>query len=89
MEMRDPTATLPDLTRTSDLEELDRWLRRQGITRAELALHKRRPPHLVTGRRIVAHWLRARGWSLMQIAELLGYADHSSVVNLLSRDPAR
>lgn len=76
-------ATLPDLDDRLDLEALELWARRQGLTLEQLDAAHGQTGRQVTARRIAARFLRERGWSLARIARQLGYRDHSTVIHLL------
>lgn len=79
-------ASIPNLARSVDEQALAVWLERQGLTLEQLqvgGVRSARPRHLVEARRLVAEFLRRREWSYPQIAELLGYAEHTSIIYLL------
>lgn len=59
-------------------------LRAHDMTMAELR-GKRRTKQFVSCRGKVASYLLGRGWSRARIGRYLGYADHTSVLNLLRR----
>lgn len=46
-----------------------------------------RSPHIVELRRRIAAVLRAKGYSFNEIAALLGYKDHTTVMHLLAAKP--
>lgn len=84
--------SIPNLERAVDEQALAIWLERQGLTLEEIrvgGLRASRPKHRIEARRLVAEFLRARGWSYPMIAELLGYAEHTGAMYLIrSRRPA-
>jgi hypothetical protein len=79
-------ASIPDLERSVDEQALRIWLERQGLTLEELrvgGVRASRPKHRVEARRLVAEFLRNRGWSYPMISELLGYAEHTGAMYLI------
>lgn len=85
-------ASMPDLDHSVDEQALGLWLDRNHMTLEQLrvgGIRASRPKHLVEARRVVAEFLRSRGWSYPMIADKLGYAEHTAVIYLLnSRRPA-
>jgi hypothetical protein len=76
-----PPAGLPRV----GLKEARELIARRGTTLEALQRSDKRP-HMVEARRLVAHLLfHDFGWRPVEIAKLLGYADHSGVVPLLKR----
>lgn len=78
--------SLPNLAVSVDRQALAIWLHRQGMTLDELkvgGVRASRPKHLVEARRLVAEFLRQRGWSYPMISRELGYAEHTGAMYLI------
>lgn len=80
-----PSGELPDLTAVISPQEIEAWLGRQGFTFDQLVARDNRPL-MVEARRIVARFLRQRGWSYPAIGRYL-QRDHTTVMSLLGARP--
>jgi 3,4-dihydroxy-2-butanone 4-phosphate synthase len=59
------------------------------ITPEDVYTEKRKDRTTMVIKREIAHELRERGLSLVRIADLMGYVDHTSVINLLKNEGRR